>query len=248
HHQRQRGRPAARPLRAEPRRRHGDGGPHPAGHGTRHRRTPGHKGRGGQDTAGDRRPRGERAARPPRPRLRRRGRGHPGTDRPADHHRAGHPGPAGRPRHAPAPPGLTRAPAAAGARGHPKGRVERYLRLYSRIVIGPTTSTNRPAQPSDQAISPAGQSPAITPRTAEARWVTGLLLTNAWSQPGMVEGSTTTLDRKVSGKITIMLTPITDFSVRSIRPNIVQIHEKANANSTSSAIPASTPATPPSGR
>ena len=54
-------------------------------------------------------------------------------------------------------------------------------------------------------------------------------------------GSTKTLLRNVSGKITIMLTPITDFSVRSIRPNIVQIHEKANENTSSSATPASTP-------
>lgn len=45
-----------------------------------------------------------------------------------------------------------------------------------------------------------------------------------------------------------MLTPITDFSVRSISPDIVQIHEKANENSTSSEIPASTPTTPPSAR
>ena len=76
----------------------------------------------------------------------------------------------------------------------------------------------------------------------------GLLFTNACSQPGMVVGSTKTLDRNVSGKITIMLTPITDFSVRSISPNIVQIHENANEKTTSRAIPASTPPTPPSGR
>ncbi|GAB2469920.1 hypothetical protein GCM10027162_76420 [Streptomyces incanus] len=59
--------------------------------------------------------------------------------------------------------------------------------------------------------------------------MTGLLSTKAWSRPGMVPGSTKTLDRKVSGKITVMLTPITDFSVRSINPDIVQIHENANA-------------------
>ncbi len=76
----------------------------------------------------------------------------------------------------------------------------------------------------------------------------GLLLTNTCSQPGIVFGSTKTLDRKVSGKITIMLTLITDFSVRSISPNIVQIHEKANENTSSSTIPASTPPSPPSGR
>ncbi len=81
-----------------------------------------------------------------------------------------------------------------------------------------------------------------------ARWVTGLLFTNACNQPGIVFGSTKTLLRKVSGKITIMLTPITDFSERSISPNIVQIQENANEKTTSSAIPASTPRTPPSGR
>src|SRR3954447_9590248 len=116
------------------------------------------------------------------------------------------------------------------------------------MVTGPKTAMNRPAHPSDQAISSAGQSPAINPRTAEDRWVIGLLLTKAWSQPGIVRGSTKTLDRKVSGKITIMLTPITDFSVRSSSPNIVQIHEKANEKTTSRAIPATTPPTPPSGR
>lgn len=81
-----------------------------------------------------------------------------------------------------------------------------------------------------------------------ARWVTGLLLTKAWSQPGIVLGSTKTLDRNVSGKITIMLTPMTDFSLRSISPNMVQIHENANEKTISSATPSSTPTSPPSGR
>ena len=41
-----------------------------------------------------------------------------------------------------------------------------------------------------------------------------------------------------------MLTPITDFSLRSIRPNIVQTHENANEKTSSSATPASTPEQP----
>ncbi len=64
----------------------------------------------------------------------------------------------------------------------------------------------------------------------------------------MVSGSTNTLLRNVSGKSTIMLTPMTDFSLRSSRPNIVQTQENANENATSSATPASTPTTPPAGR
>ena len=44
-----------------------------------------------------------------------------------------------------------------------------------------------------------------------------------------------------------MLTPITDFSLRSTRPNIVQTQENANENTTSSPIPATTPSTPPLG-
>src|SRR6266511_5443463 len=98
------------------------------------------------------------------------------------------------------------------------------------MVSGPKTARISAPQARLQATSPAGQLPAISPRTAEDRWLIGLLLTNARSQPGIVFGSTNTLDRKVSGKITIMLTPITDFSVRSSNPNMVQIQEKAKQN------------------
>src|SRR6478672_1627888 len=114
------------------------------------------------------------------------------------------------------------------------------------MVTAPNTMSSSPDQPSAQPMSAAGQLPAINSRTAVATWVTGLLLTKACSQPGIVEGSTKTLLRTASGKITSMLTPITDFAVRSSRPNIVQIQENENAKIISSTTPARTPSAPPS--
>ena len=64
----------------------------------------------------------------------------------------------------------------------------------------------------------------------------------------MVAGGTNTLLRKVSGNSTSMLTPITDRSLRRIRPNMVQTQENANEKTTSSPRPATTPPRPPPGR
>ena len=86
------------PLRAQPQRGHGDGGPDPAGQRARPRRTAGHKGRGGQGAAGDRRPGGERATRAPAARVRRSGRRDAAADGPAHHDRPGDAGHAGRAR------------------------------------------------------------------------------------------------------------------------------------------------------
>lgn len=100
---------AARPLRAQPQRGHGDGGPDPAGQRARSGRTAGDKGRGGQERPGDRRSRGQRSARSPAARLRRSG-GQPApADGPADHHRAGHERTAHQPHPADGPAPLTRA-------------------------------------------------------------------------------------------------------------------------------------------
>jgi hypothetical protein len=78
--------------------------------------------------------------------------------------------------------------------------------------------------------------------------VIGLTSTNACNHPGIVDGCTNTLLRNVSGKSTSMLTPITPFSLFISRPNIVQIHENANENTTSRPMPAITPMNPPAGR
>jgi hypothetical protein len=78
--------------------------------------------------------------------------------------------------------------------------------------------------------------------------VIGLTFTNAWSQPGIVVGTTNTLLMKVSGNSTIMLVPITEFGVRRISPRVVKIHPSPDANTSSSRIAASTPGTPPAGR
>ena len=55
--------------------------------------------------------------------------------------------------------------------------------------------------------------------------VIGVTWTKACNQSGIVEGLTKMLLPKVSGNKISMLTPITEFCVRIIRPNRVQIHE-----------------------
>src|ERR687893_63897 len=92
------------------------------------------------------------------------------------------------------------------------------------MVMGPKTATRSTDETSTQPISPAGTEPCIRPRTTVARWVIGLTSMTACNHPGIVFGSTKMLLTNVSGNITIMLTPATEFSVRRIRLSIVHSH------------------------
>jgi hypothetical protein len=90
--------------------------------------------------------------------------------------------------------------------------------------------------------------PAMRPRVAVTRWLTGLTSTQACSQPGIVDGSTNTLLANVSGNSSIMLTPITAFGVRMISPRIVNVQLSENENTSRSSTASRTPTAPPSGR
>src|ERR671910_3102822 len=116
------------------------------------------------------------------------------------------------------------------------------------MVMGPKTATSSADETSTQPISPAGTEPCIRPRTTVARWVIGLTSTTACNHPGIVFGSTKMLLTNVSGNITIMLTPATEFGVRRIRLSIVHSHDRQNENTNSSTTESTTPTAPPSGR
>lgn len=88
----------------------------------------------------------------------------------------------------------------------------------------------------------------MRPRDASVRWVIGLTLTKACTQPGMVDSSTNTLLANVSGNSTVMLICMTLSGVCIFRPMIVHAHDRLNANTSSSATARSTPSGPPSGR
>jgi len=96
------------------------------------------------------------------------------------------------------------------------------------MVMGPKTATRSTDETSTQPISPAGTEPSIRPRTTVARWLIGLTSTTACIHPGIVFGSTKMLLTNVSGNITIMLTPATEFGVRRIRLSIVHSHDKGS--------------------
>ncbi|SFP34569.1 hypothetical protein SAMN05421854_1052 [Amycolatopsis rubida] len=65
-----------------------------------------------------------------------------------------------------------------------------HFRLYSRIVSVPNTAVSATDAISVQVMAPPSQAPDIIERTAVTRWLIGLAETPAWSQPGMVDGST----------------------------------------------------------
>ena len=65
--------------------------------------------------------------------------------------------------------------------------------------------------------------PAIRSRTAVTRIATGLTSMKAWSQPGMVAGSTKMLEAKVSGISTSQLIVITTEGVRTISASTTKI-------------------------
>lgn len=65
-----------------------------------------------------------------------------------------------------------------------------HFRLYSRIVSVPNTAVSATDAINVHVMAPPSQVPDIIERTAVTRWLIGLAETPAWSQPGMVDGST----------------------------------------------------------
>ena len=97
------------------------------------------------------------------------------------------------------------------------------LRLrYSRIVIGATTAVSSAEATSTQATWPPIAVPAISPRMAVTRWLTGLTPTQACRNGGMVAGSAKMLLAKVSGIRISIEVPITASGERSTSPRAVR--------------------------
>src|SRR5215208_6752679 len=119
---------------------------------------------------------------------------------------------------------------------------------YRYIVIGAKTTTSPAQAASNQPIWPINTVPDIRPRTAVTKCVIGLKTTAASSQRGIVFGSTKMLLANGRGNMISVLTHNTEFGVLSTRPRAVQIHERLNATTTTSATERRTPTTPPSGR
>src|SRR5690606_37228257 len=120
--------------------------------------------------------------------------------------------------------------------------------LYILIESGPKTARIAAEARSTRAMLPGEGSPCIRPRTASARCVTGLKATMAWSQPGIVAGSTKMLLAKVRGKMIRKFAVMTDSGVSAMRPARMKIQETANAKTRRSATARPMPSTPPSGR
>ncbi|GAA4934436.1 hypothetical protein GCM10023334_042670 [Nonomuraea thailandensis] len=85
-------------------------------------------------------------------------------------------------------------------------------------------------------------------RAAVTRCETGLIRTNAASQPGSVSTGTNAFDRNVSGNRIIMEMPWTAWALRAIVPTQVKTHASDHPVKMASRIAASTPPAPPPGR
>src|SRR5262252_1901673 len=116
------------------------------------------------------------------------------------------------------------------------------------MVIGVKTARTTAHDSRAQPMSPSDALPAIRSRTAITTRVTGLTLTMAWSQPGIVLSDTQMFVVNTKGNKIMMLACITDSGVRIVNPKIVQIVVRLNANTSMSAKASTTPTTPPSGR
>src|SRR5215471_16097382 len=85
-------------------------------------------------------------------------------------------------------------------------------------------------------------------RAASARWLIGLTSTKAWSQPGMVLGSTKMLLANVGGIVTTRPRLMTVAGLRKTRAAAAHSHDRESPKATTSATAAITPGTPPWGR
>ncbi|MNJ51630.1 hypothetical protein D3C77_469400 [compost metagenome] len=85
-------------------------------------------------------------------------------------------------------------------------------------------------------------------RTAETRCEIGLMLTNHWSQLGIVSTGTNALERNVSGNSTIIDIPCTLEAVRAITPKKAKIQLIAQEEKITRIAAMATCPKPPSGR
>src|SRR5579859_2449390 len=70
----------------------------------------------------------------------------------------------------------------------------------------------------------------IRSRSASARWLTGLTLTKAWSQPGMVRGWTKMLLANVGGIVTTRPRLLTVAGSRTSRAIAANSQDRASPN------------------
>ncbi|GII50315.1 hypothetical protein Psi02_67390 [Planotetraspora silvatica] len=99
-----------------------------------------------------------------------------------------------------------------------------------------------------QATSPLTTAWLARSRAAVTRCETGLIRTNAASQPGRVSTGTNAFDRNVKGNKIIMEMPCTAWALRAIVPTQVKTHASDQPVKIASRIAASTPPAPPPGR
>ena len=91
------------------------------------------------------------------------------------------------------------------------------------VASGPRAAGRPPtttAQPSSAQPTWAVTWPSLSrSRTAVTMWLTGLMFTKVWSQPGRVSAGTKALDRKVSGNMIIIEMPCTAWALRATVPS-----------------------------
>src|SRR6185295_19474976 len=92
---------------------------------------------------------------------------------------------------------------------------------------------------------PATGPPVSSPRAPSATFETGLISTNACSQPGSVSVGTKTLLPKVSGSMTSAPSPCTERGSRTTIASAVNTQHRPNAKTVTNPSAPSTPSTPP---
>ena len=81
----------------------------------------------------------------------------------------------------------------------------------------------------------------VRSRTALTRWLTGLTLTHACIQPGIVSAGTKALEAKVSGNMIIIETPCTAEALLIRQPISAKIQDSAKLHTMISSADATTP-------
>src|SRR6478672_173161 len=119
------------------------------------------------------------------------------------------------------------------------------LRMYVRTVSGAMTATITAAPSSDHTTWTPKWPSLTSSRTAVTTCDTGLTLTNACIQPGIVFAGTNALDMNVSGNRMSIEMPCTDDALLIRTPISAKIQLIEKAQTTTSAPADSTPTTPP---
>src|SRR5215203_4634562 len=101
---------------------------------------------------------------------------------------------------------------------------------YALTASGANTARIRPAVPSAMNASSATGPPVSRPRTASVRWVTGLTLTHARSQPGIVSAEANMLEPNVNGNSAMKPIPCTEPASRETMPSQIEIQHRHQAN------------------